>query len=67
MLEFDHSGIHFVGGRLDAELGQQRHQHVCPESRGEWEAEEEEEKEDVTEYVKGNARNLDKLHIGEDS
>ena len=37
------------------------------ESKAEWEAEEEAEKEDVTEYVKGNPRNLDKLHIGEDS
>ena len=37
------------------------------EARAEYEAEQEAEKEDVTEYVKGNARNLDKLHIGEDS
>ena len=37
------------------------------ESKQEWEAEEEEEEEDVTEYVKGRARNLDKLHIGEDA
>ena len=37
------------------------------ESKAEWEADQEAEKEDVTEYVKGNARNLDKLHIGEDS
>ena len=36
------------------------------ESKAEWEAEEEAEKEDVTEYVKGNPRNLDKLHIGEE-
>jgi hypothetical protein len=37
------------------------------ESKQEWEAEQEAEQEDVTEYVKGNARNLDKLHIGEDA
>ena len=37
------------------------------ESKAEWEADQEAEKEDVTEYVKGNARNLDKLHIGEDA
>ena len=37
------------------------------ESKQEYEAEEEEEEEDVTEYVKGRARNLDKLHIGEDA
>ena len=36
------------------------------ETKAEWEAEQEAEKEDVTEYVKGNARNLDKLHIGEE-
>ena len=36
------------------------------ESKQEWEAEQEAEQEDVTEYVKGNARNLDKLHIGEE-
>jgi hypothetical protein len=37
------------------------------ESKADWEAEQEAEEEDVTEYVKGNARNLDKLHIGEDA
>jgi hypothetical protein len=36
------------------------------ESKAEWEAEQREQEEDVTEYVKGNARNLDKLHIGEE-
>jgi hypothetical protein len=37
------------------------------EAKAEWEAEQRAEEEDVTEYVKGNARNLDKLHIGEES
>lgn len=37
------------------------------EAKAEWEAEEEKEEEDVTEYVKGNPRNLDRLHIGEDA
>ena len=37
------------------------------EQKAEWEEEQRAEEEDVTEYVKGNARNLDKLHIGEDA
>lgn len=36
------------------------------EQKAEWEEEQREQEEDVTEYVKGNARNLDKLHIGEE-
>ena len=37
------------------------------EQKAEWEEEQRAEEEDVTEYVKGNARNLDRLHIGEDA
>jgi len=37
------------------------------ESKAEWEEEQRAQEEDVTEYVKGRARNLDKLHIGEDA
>lgn len=37
------------------------------ESKAEWEEEQKAQEEDVTEYVKGRARNLDKIHIGEDA
>ena len=37
------------------------------ENKAEWEEEQKAQEEDVTEYVKGRARNLDKLHIGEDA
>lgn len=48
------------GMELDANYG-------IVESKAEWEAEEKAKEEDVTEYVKGRARNLDKLHIGEEA
>lgn len=37
------------------------------ENKAEWEEEQKAQEEDVTEYVKGRARNLDKIHIGEDA
>ena len=37
------------------------------ENKAEWEEDQKAQEEDVTEYVKGRARNLDKLHIGEDA
>ena len=47
------------GMELDANYG-------IVESKAEWEEEQKANEEDVTEYVKGRARNLDQLKIGED-